>query len=381
MDPNQLILQFQSQDFDYWLDMMMDNVPDKLDKREGSIIYDALAPAATAMAAESLQEAQSLKQTYISTADTEGLDMHATDKGTVRQPATTAQVTAKFLDSDNAPINNVEISDRFASIGDDPIFYTVIKVNGDGTGLLKAEVDGTRPNGYIGQILPVTPNDSLSWAEITEISVPARDAEDDEHLRERLLSPSAYIAYGGNVADYVDMMSKIDTIGSGQVYPSWQGGGTVKLVILDNDLEPASSALLSQVQEAIDPTPQGSGYGLAPIDHIVTVVAPVELKVDIASTLEITQNVTLDKVTEQIKTAMTDFFHKLREEWDTINQKSGRGYSMTIYRSQLLAEIMKIDGVTNATLPTLNGRANDIVLRFDNQESQLPTVGEVTLDA
>ena len=380
MDPNQLILQFQAQDFDYWLDMMMDGVPDKIDKREGSIIYDALAPAATVMANLSLQQAQSLTQTFISTATDEGLDWHATDKGTVRQPATTAQVTAKFLDSDNNPINNVEVSDRFASIGDDPIFYTVTKVYGDGTGLLLAEIDGTRPNGYIGQILPVTPNDSLSWAEITEISVPARDTEDDEHLRERLLSPSSYIAYGGNVADYVDMMAKIDKIGAGQVYPSWQGGGTVKLVILDNDLEPASDELLGQVQESIDPTPQGSGYGLAPIDHIVTVVAPVKLTVDIASTLMLNPNITLDKVTPQVETAMANFFHGLREDWDTINQKLGRGYSMTIYRAQLLAEIMKIDGVTNATLPTLNGRAEDVVLRFDNQQSELPTVGEVTLD-
>lgn len=381
MDPNQLILQFQAQDFDYWLDLMMDGVPDKIDKREGSIIYDALAPAATVMASLSLQQAQSLKQTFISTAENEGLDWHATDKGTVRQPATTAQVTAKFLDSDNIPINNVEVSDRFASIGDDPIFYTVTKVYGDGTGLLLAEIDGTRPNGYIGQILPVTPNDSLSWAEITEISVPARDTEDDERLRERLLSPSNYIAYGGNVADYVDMTAKIDKIGAGQVYPSWQGGGTVKLVILDNDLEPASTELLAQVQESIDPSPQGSGYGLAPIDHIVTVVAPVKLTVDIASTLMLNPNVTLEKVTPQVEKTMMDFFHSLREEWDTINQKLGRGYSMTIYRAQLLAEIMKIDGVTNATLPTLNGRAEDIVLRFDNQQSQLPTVGEVTLDA
>lgn len=381
MDPIELISQYEAQDFDYWVDFMLDEVSDDVDKRQGSVIYDAMAPAATALAERSLTIANLLRQTHISTADNENLDYHAADKGMARQTATFTQVTAKFLDSDGNPINNIEVSDRFASLGDEPIFYTVTKVNGDGTGLLEAEVAGADPNGYIGQILPVTPNDSLSWAEITEISVPARDAESDDHLRERLLSPTSYIAYGGNVADYLDMLSKIETVGAGQVYPTWQGGGTVKLVILNNDLEPASTELINQVQTEIDPPEQGQGYGLAPIDHVVTVAAPSVLKVDIASTLEVEGNTTLGAVTEKIKTAIADFFKGLREEWDTIDQKTGRGYFLTVYRSQILAVMMKTDGVVNATLPTLNGAEADVELAFTNDKSELPEVGEVTLSA
>ena len=37
---------FEQQDFNTILDRMMSNVSDTLDKREGSVIYDALAPAA-----------------------------------------------------------------------------------------------------------------------------------------------------------------------------------------------------------------------------------------------------------------------------------------------------------------------------------------------
>lgn len=381
MTPNDLIAQFEAQDFDFWMNLMLDEVSDKLNKREGSIIYDAMAPAATMLAQSSLERAQVVKQVWISTSDGEFLDLHASDKGTARQAATFSQVTAKWTDSDGRPINNVEVGDRFAQVGDAPIFYTVIKVEPDGTGLLLSESDGVGANSYIGQILPVTPNDSLSWAEITEVSIPARATESDEDLRARLLSGTNYIAYGGNVADYIDMMAKIDTIGAGQVYPTWQGGGTVKLVILDNDLKPASSELLAQVQEAIDPAPQGEGYGLAPIDHVVTVVAPDTLKVDITSTVEVASDTTLGAVTEKIKTAIANYFRSLSEKWDTVDAKTGRGYAMTVYRAQLLAEMMKVEGVTNATLPVLNGQEEDLILQFTDEVSQLPIVGEVTLNA
>lgn len=379
MNPQTLIETLQAQDFDYWLDKMLDEVPETVDTREGSIIYDAMAPAATMLAENSLQEAEAVKQIYKSTAEGEALDWHATDSGTARQTATTAQVTAKFTDSNGEPIHNVEVSDQFASVSDDPIFYTVTTVNEDGTAVLTADVAGTDPNSYLGQILPVTPNDALSWAEIIEVSVPARDDEDDDHLRSRLLSPNSYIAYGGNVADYADMLAKITSVGAGQIYPTWQGGGTVKLVILDNDLLPASKELIKQVQSQIDPAPEDEGYGLAPIDHVVTVVAPEVLKINVTSTVSLSPDATLGVVTGKIQSGIETFFGKLREKWATLDSKTGRGYSLTVYRSQLLAEVMKIEGVVNASLPMLNSQEEDVSLIFTNELSQLPEVGEVMI--
>lgn len=318
---------------------------------------------------------------YIKTADGEFLDYHATEHGTSRQLATSAQVKAKFLDSKNNPINNVEIGDRFASLGDNPVFYKVIKINDDLTGILEAEETGTRPNGYLGQILPVTPNDILSWAEIIEISVPAKDDETDEHLRNRLLSTDSWIAYGGNIADYLDMISKISTVGSAQVYPVWQGGGTVKLVILDNDLMPASETLLKQVKEDIDPIDSESlGYGLAPIDHKVTVVAPELITIDISTKVEVDTQLNVEALKPKILDAIEDYFKLRRVAWSSINKVTGRGYALTIYRSQILSAIMKVDGVVNASIPTLNKSDDDIALIFNDNLSQLPIVGEVNLD-
>ena len=381
MNPDELAANCMAEDFEYWLNLMLDNVPDDIDQREGSVIYDALAPAAMVMAQQSLARANIIKQTYIKTAQGQFLDYRAAEHGTARYAATQTEVKAKFLDSDGNPINNVQIGDQFASIGETPIFYTVQKINDDLTGELTADDPGTAANSYIGQVLPVTSNDSLSWAEITEIVAPARDEETDDHLRDRLLRADDWIAYGGNITDYLAMLGKISEVGAGQVYPVWNGAGTVKLVIVDNNLMPASADLVKKVKNIIDPTDNESqGYGLAPIDHQVTVVAPTPLTVNIAATVSIDGTHGVDLVKAEIKAAIGQYFKSLRGNWNTINPETGRGYAQTIYRSKILSQIMMVDGVVNASVPTLNESDQDITLVFNNQTSQLPVLGEVVLD-
>lgn len=380
MSPNELIDEFQSKDYDYFLRKMLDAVPDNVDKREGSIIYDALAPAALVMGQQSLDMANVIKETYIKTASGEFLDYRAIEHGTSRYPATQTEAKAKVLNDKKEPVDNVQIGDKFASIGDSPIFYDVTKINSDLTVELTAEVKGSSANSYIGQILPVTPNDLLSWAEITEITAPARDVESDDHLRARLLSSQSWNAYGGNVADYLDMTSKIDEVGAAQIYPTWNGGGTVKVVILNNDLMPASASLVQKVKNTLDPEDkQAEGYGLAPIDHAVTVTAPEILKVDVSIQLQLTDQANKVAVEKGIKDMLNELFSELRKDWNTINATVGRGYSLSIYRSRILSKIMLIDGVADSQFPKLNGEDKDIHLIFSNEVSQLPILGEVTI--
>ena len=379
MNPNELADELEAQNYDYWLNLMLDNVPNDIDKREGSIIYDAVAPAAMVSAQQSLSLANIIRETYIKTAQGEFLDYRAVEHGTSRYAATNTEVKGKFNDDAGNPIN-VNIGDRFASIAESPIFYTVIKANNDGTAEMQAEEAGTSANSYIGQVLPVTPNDNLAWAEITEIIAPARDAETDDHLRERILKSDAWLAYGGNIADYLDMIHKISEVGAAQVYPVWAGSGTVKLVIVNNDLMPASSDLVKKVKNIIDPEDnEAQGVGLAPIDHRVTVVAPEVLKVDVSIQLQLTDQANKVAVEKGIKDMLNELFSELRKDWDTINATVGRGYSLSIYRSRILSKIMLIDGVADSQLPKLNNEDKDIHLIFSNEVSQLPILGEVTI--
>ena len=380
MSPNELITEFQNKDYDYFLRKMLDAVPDNIDKREGSIIYDALAPAALVMGQQSLDMANVIKETYIKTASGEFLDYRAIEHGTSRYPATQTEAKAKVLNDKKEPLDNVQIGDKFASIGDSPIFYVVTKINSDLTIELTAETAGSSANSYIGQVLPVTPNDNLAWAEIIEITIPARDEENDDHLRARLLNSNSWVAYGGNVADYLDMTNKIHDVGATQVYPTWDGPGTVKLVILNNDLMPASQTLVKKVKEEIDPEDKTTeGYGLAPIDHRVTVTTAETLTVNVQINALLDAQYVTSNIEQQIKNVLSKFFTELRQNWATINPATGRGYTLTIFRSRILSKIMQIEGVANADLPILNGENKDISLIFDNKVSQLPILGEVTV--
>lgn len=380
MNPNELADELEAQNFDYWLNLMLDNVPNDIDKREGSIIYDAVAPAAMVSAQQSLSLATIIRETYIKTAQGKFLDYRAVEHGTNRYAATNTEVKARFNDDDGKPVN-VEVGDRFASIAESPIFYTVIKANDDGTAEMQAEEVGTSANSYLGQVLPVTPNDSLSWAEIVEITIPARDEENDDHLRARLLNSNSWVAYGGNVADYLDMTSKISDVGATQVYPTWNGPGTVKLVILNNNLMPASQALIKKVKEEIDPEESTTqGYGLAPIDHRVTVVAPETFEVNITMNVTIAENANIDTIRTNIKASLEELFKSLRKDWSTIDSVTGRGYKLTVYRSKILSRVMTLEGVANATMPQLNGKDEDLQLVFNDTTSQLPVLGEVTVN-
>lgn len=377
MSPNELIMELQSHDFDYFLEKMLKAVPDDIDKREGSIIYDALAPAAMVSAIQSLDLANIVKETYIKTASGEFLDYRAVEHNTARYQATNTEVKATIVDNDNNKLE-VKIGDKFSSIGDTPIFYTVTKINDDLTVEMTADELGTRPNPYIGQVLPVTPNDLVNRAEITEVIAPARDIETDDHLRERLLNSKSYIAYGGNIADYLDMTSQISEVGATQVYPVWDGPGTVKLVILDNELQPATDALCAKAKQIIDPADnEGNGVGLAPIDHTVTVVAPTVKDITVSLNLKIDSMHQSDAVRDAIKATVKAFFEKLKKDWSKINPLVGRGYQVIIYRSKLLSQIMLIDGVVDAQLPILNNRNEDIKLTFTDQISELPRLKEV----
>lgn len=376
-----LINQLESQDYDYYLEMMLDNVPEDIDTREGSVIYDALAPAATALAEQALNMAEIVRETYVSTADGQFLDYRAAEHGTARIKATKAQVRATATDETGAPLTTVQVGDKFSSIGADPITYTVQSVEDDHSFIMVSDTAGTKANSYTGQILPITPNDALSYAKITAVTVPARDDEDDETLRSRLLQTTPWLAYGGNVADYQAMIDDIVEVGAAQIYPTWNGPGTVKLVILSADMKLPSAELISDVTKQIDPAP-GQGYGLAPIDHTVTVVGPTPVTVDIAATIEVDTagGYTKQAIQSSVEKAIDQYFDQLVKSWDTPDAATGRSYKMTVIRSQILAKILGVPGITNSSMPTLNGKEEDIALIFNNQTSQLPVRGTVTLN-
>ena len=94
-------------------------VNDSMDKRQGSIIYDTLAPNS----AESVQMYMNMEmlmdRTFADTATGEDLDRRVWERNIKRQEATNAVVKAVFTDENGGYVNTIDIGERVSGGGND----------------------------------------------------------------------------------------------------------------------------------------------------------------------------------------------------------------------------------------------------------------------
>ena len=363
----------ENYDYEYFINQALAKVPAEIDTREGSIIYDALAPTCYQLAEFVMQLKNVLLDTFVTTATGDYLDYRAEEAGLQRIQATKAIVRVRLTREDGSPFS-VAIGSRFSSIGEDPVCYTVIASEEEGMYQLQADTAGDSGNKYIGVLLPLSNFNGLAEAVLTELLIPARDTESDEDLRKRVIDSKGVGTFGGNISDYYNLTAAIDGVGAVQVYPVWNGGGTVRLVILDDTYQRASEILVEQVQQIIDPTQDGQGLGYAPIGHKVTVASPTKKVVDVSFGLTLNSGITYPQVEMQIKNVIASYFDKVRKSWD---ERRDSGYECWIFRSQITAALLTVPGVANVQALELNGIEADVQMELSNSKQELPMLGEV----
>lgn len=362
---------------------MLARVPDTYDKRDTAPIPTALGPAAFVIEGFYLSLNQVQQQAFVQTASGQSLDYLAVIAGLTRYPASAAVRLGVF----NAA---VAIGARFSTInGENSINFiatgtaTVAEpVEGFYYYQLTAETDGTIGNEYTGPILPIQTIPGLTSAEITDILVPGEDTETDEAFRERIIEALNERPFGGNIAAYRQFVGGLDGVGAVQVYPTWNGGGTVKLSILGADYLPASETLVENVQTAVDPPPnQGLGLGMAPIGAQVTVAAPTALTVNVAATVTLAAGYQIGQVQQPIQDAIEAYLLTVRQAWDTNTSSTSVVYAADVYLARITAAIVGVTGVVNATNVQLNGGTADLTLTESGTTQQVPVIGTVSLSA
>ena len=361
-------------DYEYFLNAALEKVPEGIDTREGSIIYDAIAPLCYQLASSTLQLKNVLLETFTQTATGRYLDLRAEEHGIKRSEATAAIAKAKFT-SEQGETLRLAAGNRFTTTGDAPIYFSILEDLGSGYYSMAAEIKGSKGNEYIGPILPIDHYNYLTSAEIVEIVIPARDEESDDSLRARVLKTYQINDFGGNIEDYINFTTKIDGVGAVQIYPTWKGGGTVRVVILNNSFEIPSKTLIDKVQELISPIDTKDGRGIAPIGHKVTVAPPTKKIIDISLHIDAITGTPLETLKAGINSKIKEHFHELRKQWATHDDRYN--YSQTIYRSQLIAKIMQIEGISNISNVKLNNLDSDISLQLDNQKQEIAFLGAV----
>ena len=315
--------------FNEILERMLSRVPNSFDKREGSIIYDALAPAALELQRVYIELNSILSDAYGDTASREYLILRCKERGVIPEQASKALLRGKFTPS------GINVIGKRFNVNELNYVVTRALTDSDGGYEVQCETPGTIGNRTLGTMIPIEYIQGLETAELTEVLIPGEDDETTENLRKRYFDSFKESAFGGNVKDYIDKTNAISGVGGTKVTRAWNNdikpidlipttkveewvnttktkldpdvakwlitvfsagkekkltvGGTVLLTIVDSNFGVASNQLIKSVQQTIDPedTP-GEGYGLAPIGHVVNVksVRGVELSVKTEITFE-----------------------------------------------------------------------------------------------
>lgn len=348
--------------FENLMERMLERIDDKLDKREGSIIWDALAPAALELEALYIELDYILRNSFATAADREWLVERARERDIHPKEASSSLIKAKFN-------REIPLGHRF-NYEKINFFVSQFLEDKDGEYFYKltCEQVGKIGNVYSGKLTPIDFISNLNKAEIVELLIPGEDEEDTEDFRKRYFEEIKRNDYGGNISDYKKKVKPIKGIGGLKVYPVWNGGGTVKLVIINSEFKSPTKEMVEEVQEIMDPIPKHQlGLGVAPIGHYVTVEAVKEEKINIKLNLTFSQGKSYSVLEEKIKSEINTYFLELAKNWE--NKEA-----LIVRVSQLESRLLSIEGIEDIEKTLINNSLENYKLDKDS----IPILGDVT---
>lgn len=276
-----------SQTYEEILQGMLDKVPSNVDKREGSIIYDALAPCAYFLAQQQFQLDNFVELVFADTAVGEYLDTAVSDFGLTRKGATAAirQVTTSAAIS----IGTVW--------GINELAYTITELIATNQYKAKCNTAGTIGNQYTGSMSPISSVSGVT-ATLGDVLTAGTDIETDDALRARLYNKVRMPATSGNAYQYKQWALEVSGVGDAKVFPLDSGPGTVTVIIVD-DNKAISETLPETVAEYLET--------VRPIGATVTVTSPTAKQINITASVILDGSKTIGEVETTFNTAIESF--------------------------------------------------------------------------
>lgn len=350
---------------------MLERVPGDVDKREGSIIYDTIAPVAVELELLYAQMEYFIQNTFADTAERNFLTERAKERGIFPKESTYAIVKGIF----SPDFIELPEGTRFSC---EELNYKITEKVKNGEYLLQCETKGVCGNKERGMLIPIDYNQGLEKAEIAEITIPAVDEEETERFRERFLRSFDLQSYGGNISDYKSKIENIPGVGGVKVYPVWNGGGTVKVVFCTSEYKTPSNEFVKEVQEVLDPLPYSQkGIGIAPIGHYVTVFGTNNKKINVKTKITPRQGVKTEDLKPLVKKALVEYFSRLNKEWkstQTVSIKRFENVGIVVRIAHIESVILDLPGVLDVENTTINESNHNIELGVD----ELAVTGEIT---
>lgn len=308
---------YEDMTYEIILQRMVDRVKasyPNIDTREGSMIFNALAPAAIEMAIMYTELDNTLNESFVATASREYILIGCQDMGMDITRFNASAGTHKGEFDVEVPIGSRWNYDLYN--------YTVTEYIGKDadTGYheyyMVCETTGTAPNTLTGNLTAITDMpDGLTYAKVVECVIEGEDETSNEDIRSAYYEYVNNMSSDGNIAQYERWCAEYDGIGNYKVFPLWNGPNTVKVSILDASNTAAEPKLIEDFQEYLDPGITGMGDGVAPIGSFVTVTTATEVPINVSANVVMKSGYT---DTTTINTALTEYFATLGYEKYTV---------------------------------------------------------------
>ncbi len=209
----------------------------------------------TAAAVEGLYEHQAwiARQVFVSTADTEALELHAAEHGVARKRATTATGAALFAGTPGAAVPVGTEGKTVAGLAYVTSAAGEIGADGTATVPVQASASGTSSNLAAGAVLTLTsaPSGVQGVAQLSTATTGGTIAETDDELRARVLDVMQSPPAGGTKADWRRWALEVDGVSAAYVFPLRRGLGTVDVCVTSADGAP-SAEILAAVRTHLD---------------------------------------------------------------------------------------------------------------------------------
>ena len=366
------------------MNMAMGEVSDDVDKTQGSIIYDALTPAITALSVIVEQMRMTYYNTFIVTAQGEYLDRKVEELGLTRIEATNAIRRVYVYDKDGN-LTDIDLGTLITPAGSGTLLFALTEKESVGTYKARCTTAGTVGNEYIGQCECISNLTNIGNVMMTDVITSARNEETDTELRQRAKESLEALEFGGNIAEYRGLVGEeLPEVGKMQVYPrAFTDPVTdgIVLSVIDPSGNTMSQEQLTAIQEKLDPSSYpGQGNGLVPIGHHPTVVTPTEKATNFSMTITPQAGRTVAELTAQIEEKISGYIDSLRDVWADLD--TNYGYTLQAIHAQVIAKVLEVEGVLNVTNVIINEVGGNIG-HYDYTETktlqEIPVLGTITL--
>lgn len=286
---------------------MLFESPSDIDTRQGSVTWDVLSPSAGELENAYVSLGNVLSWGFANPEQPrEYLEKRAAEFGIYPKPAVkaTGHVTFAGTDGTVIPLGTEVLTRDIVPV----IFVTTeIKtvINGTATVAVEAKVGGRNGNVLAGAISLVGGNISGISSVINESAFDGgADVESDEALLNRYLEKVQKPATSGNVNHYVQWAKEVAGVYDAKCFPVWNGNGTVKIVLLDENGTAPTQSIVDDVIAYIND-------GRIPIGADLTVVAATEVPINVSATVTLAPGADIATVKAEFETALRGYFKSL----------------------------------------------------------------------